>query len=75
MTTPRTMAEQAVDIAADLVGSCRDLNTVTTEFQRNSAEFCAVLDENAGQCDGCGWWFETEELNEAWQCEDCSELP
>lgn len=65
-------------IAGDLHGTARDLDTVLEEhgvsFNQMTVQEALQLDSIVMLCDGCGWWVESEEVNEDSFCEDCQDV-
>lgn len=64
------------EVAANLQGTCKDLNDEATEAERENTEFLVALDEQVINCTGCGWWCEPEEMDEnpatgEIECGDC----
>ncbi len=66
-----------VEIAEELNGTCNDLNKALEdrgiEFNRLSVELLTELDNAVMDCQVCGWWHETDELNDDQICKDCEE--
>ena len=63
-----------------LEGSCLSLGVALdaqgAEEEDMTAEDCAVLDQAIMNCDRCGWWYETGEMNTDGGdtlCGDCAE--
>ncbi len=75
MTEPTT--EIMLEIAEELTGTCNDLNHVLEErgieFNDISIELLTVLDNEAMDCQLCGWWHESHELNDDQICKDCED--
>ncbi len=73
MTEP-TIA-MMVEIAEELNGTCGDLNKALEsrgiEFNQLSVELLGKLDDEVMDCQVCGWWYETHELNDDQICNDC----
>ena len=61
------------DVAAALLGTCKSLESETTEEEREDTAFLRALDDEIFLCDQCGWWCEVEECNEEGFCEDCAD--
>lgn len=53
---------RANEVAAELVGSCKSLDDVATEAERDNMAFCQALDALVLCCEGCGWWIDAEEI-------------
>ena len=64
-----SMEDRVREIAEGLVGSC-DL-TPNEVFEVDG--FAELLDSMCGCCNTCGWWFDSEELNDDYDCTDCVE--
>ena len=66
--------EKMQEIAEELQGTCKDLDTVLEEhgIDVNSIpqERFQDLDEITEQCEACGWWCEPFEM-ECGICGDC----
>jgi len=75
--TAPSRREVVFQVAAELVGTCQSLENALTchglKFEDLTQEDCALLDDNALQCDGCGWWCEPEEMYNDSECTDCHE--
>ncbi len=73
MTEPTI--EMMVEIAEELNGTCLDLNKSLEdrgiEFNQLTVELLSRLDEEVMDCQVCGWWHETHELNDDQICKDC----
>lgn len=62
MTTP-DIAARAHQIADDLIGTCRSQHEFMTQAEIDDVDLQSVLHELMFECDCCGWWHSTEELN------------
>lgn len=61
-------------VAEGLRGSCMyDVDDFATTDEQESVEFLSALDELVLQCDTCGWWCETSDIDEDGNCIDCNE--
>ncbi len=69
--------EIMLEIAEELTGTCQDLNKVLEErgieFNNISVELLTVLDNETMDCQLCGWWCESHELNDDQICKDCED--
>lgn len=63
----------AQEIADQLLGSCYDLGEVITYAQSEDVALLAELDQLVMRCDTCGWWVETDEVDDDSNCEDCQQ--
>lgn len=63
MTTPQELAEE-------LIGTCN--SCVPDERLETQADVVA-FDALAFECDQCGWWCSTDELNNDGPCNLCDE--
>lgn len=61
--------EIARKLAEELLGTCDDL----PEEILDDPDICAMLDNQVRQCDTCGWWVETHEINDDEVCDQCWE--
>lgn len=50
-------------IANDLIGTAQSLNSIATEDEIASNGLMSELYTLAFECDCCGWWASTDELN------------
>ncbi len=75
MTVPTSAI--MVEIAEELNGTCGDLNKSLEdrgiEFNDLSVELLSVLDNEVMDCQQCGWWHESHELNDDQICKDCED--
>lgn len=66
-------------VAETIEGTCRSLDDVVQEvFEDPELEFTDLpqelleaLDDMTMQCEGCGWWCETGDLDDDQVCGDC----
>lgn len=54
---------RAHEVAHDLIGTCKSLHDVATQEEIDDHAFMSALNDLAFECDCCGWWASTEELN------------
>ncbi len=75
MTEP-TIA-MMVEIAEDLRGTCKSLDEVLITFGLSfdgiPQELLGRLDDEVMECQVCGWWYETHDLNDDQICNECEE--
>ncbi len=75
MTEPTT--EIMVEVAEDLRGTCQSLNNVLEErgidFDSIPIALLETLDAEVMECQVCGWWHESCELNDDQICKDCED--
>ncbi len=76
MTEPTI--EMMVEIAEELNGTCGDLMKSLEdrgiEFNQLSIELLSRLDEEVMDCQTCGWWHESHELDDDQVCKDCKDM-
>jgi hypothetical protein len=66
--TPQQAAEQ-------LLGTAMTLDEVVGEhFDTLPREWCHTLDTHVMCCEACGWWVESDDVDEDGNCSDCSEV-
>lgn len=61
-------------IAADLVGTCKDLSETLPDGVAQddlTQTQLAELDEHVMCCTACGWWSDADEFNGEQECEEC----
>lgn len=70
-------AETMNEIIEELKGTCSCLDWA---LQGRGLEICDVpqklleqLDEEIMECEVCGWWHDSHELNDKQECSDCTE--
>jgi hypothetical protein len=61
MTT--IVSTRAQEVADDLIGTCRSLHEFASQAEADDPNFMSELQLLAFECDCCGWWASTEELN------------
>lgn len=66
------------EIANDLKGTARSLDALLaeeygTEFPEVPTELLDLLDQEVMQCVCCGWWEDSENINDDQVCEECEE--
>jgi hypothetical protein len=52
------------------------MSSEDTDLMYESAEFCAGLDDVTMNCECCGWWVDTDEMENTglgMYCHDCYE--
>lgn len=54
---------RAQDIADQLIGTCRSKHDAMTQEEIDDPTLEAALNDLMFECDCCGWWASTEELN------------
>lgn len=62
------------ELADILIGTCNPNNIDPGEALGDDTEALAAFDELAFECESCGWWCVTEELNNEGStnlCDDC----
>jgi predicted Zn-ribbon and HTH transcriptional regulator len=64
---------RAVEVADDLVGSARDLNEVLTDIEMKDDDLLEEISLLIVTCETCGWWVESDEVDEDGNCVECSE--
>lgn len=65
-------------VADELCGTCKSADDVIEEHFGEGVTLTDLdmlllheLDDITMQCEGCGWWCETGELDDDQVCEDC----
>ena len=64
---------RAEEIADDLIGTARSLHDAATDAEMDDYKLLEELYGLAFECDCCGWWASTEELNDDSGEELCDE--
>lgn len=81
MTIPFTPGNKAKmdKVAENLRGTCKSLDEYLgdefgegVDIMEFDIELLRHLDDQVMECQGCGWWCETHELNEDQLCDDCA---
>ena len=72
---------QRTELIDDLMGTCKSMTGVLATFDLTEDDFIMsdhlAIDHEIFQCDGCGWWCGTEEMNDNPEldgnqvCQDC----
>lgn len=70
--------ENIQKIANDLRNTALSLDDILvedygTEFSEVPTELLDLLDEYVMQCVCCGWWEDSEKINDDQVCEECEE--
>lgn len=69
--------EAIQEIAEELRGTCGTLDKALEErgidFNNVPVALLDALDAIVMCCDWCGWWVESEEINEDCKCRECAE--
>ncbi len=77
MTEVSATTEKMSEIAEELRGTCASLDTALKnhglDFDSTPRRFLDMLDEEVMDCQQCGWWHESHELNDDQICNDCKE--
>lgn len=65
-------------VAERLLGTCNSLDSALEEelgadFADVPIEMLEILDDQVLQCEQCGWWCESSEIDDDQACEDCRE--
>lgn len=67
-----------MQIGADLLGTCKSLDEVCREYGITeddlSQDELETLDDHTMCCDSCGWWVESNEIDDNGECQDCTDL-
>ena len=68
--------ENIQQIANDLKGTAQSLDALLaegygTEFSEVPTELLYLLDQEVMQCVNCGWWEDSENINDDQVCEEC----
>lgn len=66
-----TIEKRAQEVGHDLLGTCAMLEQFATPEEIADRAFCAALDEQVMECQCCGWWCESGEMNDDQHCEEC----
>lgn len=67
---------RAQEIADSLIGTAQSVHDVATEDECENDAVMSELYTLAFECDRCGWWASTEELNnedDEELCDECDE--
>lgn len=76
------LAARAQEVADQIIGTARMIDEVASQAEIDDPEFMSELQLLAFECDCCGWWHSTEELNNdegqeydemCDECTDCCE--
>lgn len=72
------MRLRGLEVAEDLVGTCRGLSEFATHAEACNDVFNAALDAEVFECAVCGWWcrFGDEEAvsaGDGFACDDCND--
>jgi hypothetical protein len=68
--TPEDVEERSREVAEALKGTADDLQAHARAEEINDLRFCEALDEQVKCCEGCGWWFDSEEITDG-NCGEC----
>lgn len=60
-------------LAEDLLGTAQCLDDFITEAEFNDLEFLKSLDAQVMCCDTCGWWVDSDEMDDYGNCRECHE--
>lgn len=72
MPNTEPSSERIDEVAHELLGTCKSLESVITEEEFLNSKFLQALDEEVLECETCGWWCESGEMDEEGNCNDCS---
>lgn len=64
---------RAHQIADELIGTCKSKHEVMTQEEVDDHDLTAALNDLCFECDCCGWWASTEELNNSGELEGFDE--
>jgi hypothetical protein len=67
---------RAQEIAEQLVGTAKSITEVCTPAEIENVELMAQVDEEITLCDVCGWYVETDDIDDSSGeslCTDCVE--
>ncbi len=67
------MTDRAQQIADELIGTAKSLHDVMTDAEYEEGKLLEVVYGYCFECDCCGWWASTEELNNEGSEELCDE--
>ena len=82
MTIPFNADNQAkiIKVAEAIMGTCKNLDDfIEDEFGEGitagdlDIELLRTLDDITMECQGCGWWCESGDLDDEQVCSDCNE--
>lgn len=83
MKTPTGISAKGKDpedrahvIADGLIGTCLSIHAEVSDEELDDIQLMSELDEIIFECEGCGWWCSTDELNNGGArnlCNDCEE--
>lgn len=62
-TPPADLDARAHGIADDLIGTARSQHDFMTQQEIDDPTLRSKLNDLCFECDCCGWWASTEELN------------
>lgn len=65
------MSTRAQEVADELIGSTRDLNSILTEDEQQDQDLLDDINELAVLCETCGWWVASEDVDEDGNCDEC----
>lgn len=65
---------RAHEIADELIGTCRPKHDAMTQQEIDDPALEAALNDLIFECDSCGWWASTDELNNDGELEGCDEV-
>ena len=67
--------DRAHEIADHLIGTCQSIHGEVTDEEQDDTVLMSELDELVFECEGCGWWCSTDELNNDGPrqlCDECN---
>lgn len=73
MTEPTPMEKRVAEVADALLGTADPLYDHFTDDEQNDISFCKALDMHVAQCECCNWWVLAGDVNDEYQCAECSE--
>lgn len=69
---PTLIDSRANELADELIGTMDDLGEHLEPFEVDDIKLMNALDAITIQCDCCGWWVGSDEVDGDQFCDDCA---